>query len=75
GIELNSLLEEPKLAGVPLLVFANKQDLVTALPADEIAQTLNLHSIRDHKWQIQPSSAKLGDGVQEGMEWATKQAK
>jgi signal recognition particle receptor subunit beta len=24
------------LAGVPLLVFANKQDLVTALPPDEV---------------------------------------
>jgi ADP-ribosylation factor-like protein 3 len=36
GIELSNLLEENKLAGVPLLVFANKQDLVTALPPDEV---------------------------------------
>jgi ADP-ribosylation factor-like protein 3 len=33
---LSSLLEEAKLAGVPLLVFANKQDLINALPADEV---------------------------------------
>jgi len=25
GVELNSLLEEEQLAGVPLLIFANKQ--------------------------------------------------
>jgi signal recognition particle receptor subunit beta len=30
------LLEEPKLAQVPLLVFANKQDLPTALSGDEV---------------------------------------
>lgn len=36
GLELNHLLGENKLAGVSLLVFANKQDLVTALPADEV---------------------------------------
>jgi ADP-ribosylation factor-like protein 3 len=36
GNELYSLLEEIKLQNVPLLVFANKQDLVTALPGDEV---------------------------------------
>lgn len=36
GSELSMLLEEPKLAGVPLLLFANKQDLITSLPADEV---------------------------------------
>ncbi|KAJ3226767.1 ADP-ribosylation factor protein 3 [Clydaea vesicula] len=70
GIELHSLLEEAKLVEVPLLVFANKQDLMNSLPADEIAVGLNLNSIRNRKWQIQPCSAKNGDGVSDGMEWA-----
>ena len=34
--EMNMLLEETKLAGVPVLFFANKQDLISALPADEV---------------------------------------
>lgn len=34
--ELTTLLTEEKLAGIPLLVFANKQDLLQALPADEV---------------------------------------
>lgn len=72
GIELNSLMEENKLAAVPILVFANKQDLVHAMPADEIATALSLHGIRDRHWQIQPCSAKTGEGIQNGMEWATK---
>ena len=39
--------QEEKMVGVPLLVYANKQDLVGALSADEIAEQLNLFSIRD----------------------------
>ena len=34
--ELSELLQEHKLAGVPLLVFANKQDLDLAMPPDEV---------------------------------------
>mmetsp|Transcript_11074 Transcript_11074/g.18107 ORF Transcript_11074/g.18107 Transcript_11074/m.18107 type:complete len:179 (-) Transcript_11074:370-906(-) len=73
GMELNALLEEDKLAGTPLLIYANKQDLLTALPAKEIAESLNLHSIRDRKWQIQACSAKNGEGLTEGLEWLMKE--
>eukprot|EP00392_Amoebophrya_sp_AT5.2_P013053 g13164.t1 len=70
GSELNELLQEDKLANVPLLIFANKQDLLQALPADEIAEELSLHNIRDRTtWTIQACSAKEGEGLQEGMEW------
>jgi ADP-ribosylation factor-like protein 3 len=71
--ELNRLLtEEEKLAGVPLLVFANKQDLLSALSAADISIGLNLPAIRDRAWQIQACSAKTGEGLQEGMEWLVK---
>eukprot|EP00638_Chattonella_subsalsa_P022130 CAMPEP_0117886880 /NCGR_PEP_ID=MMETSP0950-20121206/20689_1 /TAXON_ID=44440 /ORGANISM="Chattonella subsalsa, Strain CCMP2191" /LENGTH=158 /DNA_ID=CAMNT_0005744423 /DNA_START=60 /DNA_END=536 /DNA_ORIENTATION=+ len=66
-------LEEDKLAEVPVLIFANKQDLMNATPPDEISDSLNLSSIRDRVWQIQPSSAKTGEGLQEGMEWVVGQ--
>merc|ERR1712159_421979 len=42
GIELGQLLEEEKLAGVPVLIFANKSDLMNAMPTDELADGLNL---------------------------------
>lgn len=71
--ELNRLLtEEEKLAGVPLLVFANKQDLLSALSAADISIGLNLPAIRDRAWQIQACSAKTGEGLTEGMEWLVK---
>ena len=61
--ELSELLEEEKLAGVPVMIFANKQDLFNAAPAAEISEGLGLHSMRDRKWQIQPCSAMSGEGV------------
>ncbi|MGH0157659.1 UNVERIFIED_CONTAM: hypothetical protein FKN15_057323 [Acipenser sinensis] len=64
GQELAELLDEEKLSGVPVLIFANKQDLLTAAPASEIAEGLNLHTIRDRIWQIQSCSALSGEGVQ-----------
>mmetsp|Transcript_39255 Transcript_39255/g.100606 ORF Transcript_39255/g.100606 Transcript_39255/m.100606 type:complete len:177 (-) Transcript_39255:399-929(-) len=67
GDELAELLEEEKLANVPLLVFANKQDLALAAKADELSESMALHKIRDRKWQIQGCSAKTGEGLQEGL--------
>mmetsp|Transcript_8340 Transcript_8340/g.26560 ORF Transcript_8340/g.26560 Transcript_8340/m.26560 type:complete len:184 (-) Transcript_8340:247-798(-) len=69
GSELRELLAEDKLGGIPLLVFANKQDLLQATPADEISTSLSLSNIKDRNWQIQACSAKDGTGLQEGMEW------
>lgn len=62
--ELSELVEDENLSGVPLLVFANKQDLATASSAAEIAEGLNLHTYRDRPWQIQACSALSGEGVQ-----------
>lgn len=62
--ELSELIDEENLKGVPVLVFANKQDLATASPASEIAEGLNLHTYRDRQWQIQACSAVSGEGVQ-----------
>ncbi len=49
--------------GVPLLVFANKQDLLNAAKASDITDGLSLHQIRDRPWQIQGCSAYTKEGV------------
>ncbi|GAB1602300.1 ADP-ribosylation factor-like protein 3 [Argonauta hians] len=72
GEELFQLMEEEKLNGIPLLVFANKQDLMNAADASEIAEGLNLHSLRDRKWQINPCSAMTGEGIEPGISWILK---
>ena len=43
--ELRELLEEEKLLGVPVLVFANKQDLLNAAPSSEVSQGSNINDI------------------------------
>ncbi|CAG0901507.1 unnamed protein product [Cyprideis torosa] len=63
GEELFELLDEEKLAGIPLLVFANKQDLVSAASAADIAKGLGLQGIRERNWHIQPCAAVTGEGV------------
>ncbi|CAG8739184.1 14934_t:CDS:2, partial [Acaulospora colombiana] len=40
--ELLSMLDEDELRGVPLLVFANKQDVAGAVPPAEISEELGL---------------------------------
>ncbi|XP_056639766.1 ADP-ribosylation factor-like protein 3 [Diorhabda sublineata] len=75
GIELYELLSDDKLQDVPLLVYANKQDLPESLTAAEIARTLGLPTIKDRSWQIQACTAIQGIGVRDGMEWVCKNIK
>jgi ADP-ribosylation factor-like protein 5B len=69
--ELDALVGSEALAGAVLLVFANKQDLAGAMTAVEITESLQLHGIKDHGWQIQACSATTGEGLYEGLDWLT----
>jgi signal recognition particle receptor subunit beta len=57
------------LAEVPLLVYANKQDLKGAKNKEEVTELLELSRLGTRKWMVQPCSGKSGDGLYEGMEW------
>ena len=60
--ELNILLADEMLSGVPLLVFANKQDLI-GLDVDDIINKLELNNIKNNrKWSIFACSAKQDKG-------------
>ena len=73
--ELDKVLQQERLAGATLLVWANKQDLVNktseenvadirkALRLDDTIQYANRH------WSIHPCSAMTGQGLMEGMDW------
>lgn len=70
GYELDCLLKDENLDGIPCLVFANKQDIpLIAASAAEIAKVLNLHAIKGRDWHIQACSAKTGQGLDEGVQW------
>ena len=51
--DLFIILSQEKLSGVPLLVFANKQDLLSSLGPAELSAGLNLHAIRDRYYDRQ----------------------
>ena len=65
-------MAEEALAKVPLLVYANKQDLQFAVEAEEILNALKLSEIQERTWNIQACSALTKEGLQEGMEWLVK---
>ncbi len=67
--ELFGLLTDDALHGVPVLVFANKQDLPRALPPATVADKLDMHKMKGHAWHVQGCNATTGDGLFEGMDW------
>eukprot|EP00746_Dinoflagellata_sp_MGD_P168243 gnl/MRDRNA2_/MRDRNA2_99533_c0_seq1.p1 gnl/MRDRNA2_/MRDRNA2_99533_c0~~gnl/MRDRNA2_/MRDRNA2_99533_c0_seq1.p1 ORF type:complete len:203 (+),score=42.15 gnl/MRDRNA2_/MRDRNA2_99533_c0_seq1:85-693(+) len=67
--ELCKFLNEEMLQSVPLLVFANKQDLPGVMSADEIANRLGLCNLVEREWFVQASSAVTADGLSEGLDW------
>lgn len=72
--ELVSLLQEEALGKVPLLVYANKQDITFALGAEEVMESLNLEEIAsDRVFNIQACSAMTKEGLSDGMEWLIKE--
>ena len=73
SIELGQLLADPKLENTPLLVFANKQDLMNAQDPEDIISVLDLKQIRVRPWHVQPCDARSGSGLAEGMEWLVQE--
>lgn len=75
--------QEEELKNVCLLVFANKQDIRGALKAVavcnfpfidlQLSEALDLPSIRDRKWTIIESDAKVGKGLKEGFDWLAQE--
>lgn len=68
--ELDELMKEAKLKNVPMLVLANKSDLVMAKDADEIADLMKLKEITGREIKCVSVSAKTGDGLQDAFDWA-----
>ncbi|GAB5362701.1 hypothetical protein AAMO2058_000820500 [Amorphochlora amoebiformis] len=73
GVELNKLLEDDKLQSVPVLILANKQDLISAMKPKDIVKALQLMNIsKKRKWMIAACSAKTGEGLSNAMTWMIK---
>lgn len=67
GNEFMELLADEKLTDVPILIFANKQDLSNIIKVSEIAEAIGLVKLKDRTWQIQECSAIQGNGIKVGL--------
>lgn len=67
--ELHNLLNEDELRDAALLLFANKQDLPKAMTATELTEKMGLHELRKRDWWIQPTCARTGEGLYQGLDW------
>ncbi|KAK2000587.1 ADP-ribosylation factor [Colletotrichum falcatum] len=73
--ELHGLLQEERLSGASLLVFANKTDVNGCMDEQEMLQGLQLEAIRTHHWHILRCSAMTGTNLKEGLAWVVDDAK
>lgn len=65
------VISSESLAGVPLLVLANKQDVAECMGVREVKPVFNrnAHLIGRRDCMVMPVSALTGDGVEEGIRW------
>lgn len=71
--ELFKILASDLLKEVPVLVYANKQDMVHAANVNEVAKALEVAKLKQNEWFVQPCVATTGEGLYEGLDWLSKQ--
>lgn len=72
--ELLDLVEKPGLAGIPLLVLGNKNDLEGALTVDGLIEQLELKSIKGREVACYSVSALNITNIDKTMDWLIKHA-
>ncbi|ETV97377.1 hypothetical protein H310_09714 [Aphanomyces invadans] len=70
--ELHNALAHEALKNVWVLVFANKQDLPTAMTTDAVAATMDMHKLPHKRWHVQGACATKGVGLYEGLDFVVK---
>lgn len=62
---LEEALSHPSMAGIPVLLLANKQEVPGALAPAELGEMLQEGGLAGHHWVLQGCSAHTGQGLQE----------
>jgi signal recognition particle receptor subunit beta len=62
-------LKHHDLDGVPIAIFANKQDVSSARSADEISGHLGLDRGISRPYRLQAISALTCEGIEDGVNW------
>jgi ADP-ribosylation factor-like protein 8 len=72
--ELRNLLEKPQMAGIPVLVLGNKNDLPEALNAEQLIDRLGLASVTAQEVSCYSISAKNQTNLDITLQWLIKHA-
>ena len=72
--ELHKVLNDEEMKDVPLLVYANKQD-IGVMDLKETMGGLGLLQMKGRKWYCQATNGLTGQGLAEGMIWLDKNLK
>jgi ADP-ribosylation factor protein 1 len=67
------MLLSEELQKACLLVYANKQDVSSAVSPSQLTEKMNLSSLKNRRWLVQGASAIKGEGLLEGLDWVAKQ--
>ncbi|NWU65822.1 ARL11 protein, partial [Pterocles burchelli] len=65
---LEEVLSHPSMAGVPVLLLANKQEVPGALTPAELGERLQQGRLVERRWVLQGCSAHTGQGLQEALD-------
>ncbi|XP_074838804.1 ADP-ribosylation factor-like protein 11 [Carettochelys insculpta] len=63
--ELEKVLNNINMTGVPVLVLANKQELPESLSLSELQEMLNPEWFSGRRWELRRCSARTGKGLRE----------
>ncbi len=66
GEELKIILNKEELKDCPILIFANKKDLKTALSKEEVIELMGIKNLNRKNLFVQDTCAVTGDGLKEG---------
>ena len=74
--ELEGILEDSEMKGMPFVVLANKQDMQNAMSSLELIENLGLRKYNGrHEWHVEATCAVTGEGIDEAMDMIGKLAK
>ncbi|OZJ06223.1 hypothetical protein BZG36_00766 [Bifiguratus adelaidae] len=73
--ELKALLDKPQLAGIPVLVLGNKNDLPGCMGVNELIEQMNLKAIANREVSCYSISAKNSVNIDLMIQWLIKKGK
>ena len=69
--ELSSVINDDRLRNIPVLVYANKQDLPQAMTPGTIYEKMK-ETLRNRNFLVQGCTATTGKGLYDGLDWLSK---